>query len=89
MTDLTTALDRLSRAVDRLEAAAVQCLDRTDDEKRRLSAELKILHAEYSGLSGITDQVSRHLDETIVRLETVIGDHEGELRADTAREDQP
>ena len=76
MTDLRTALDRLSRAVDRLEGAAAQCLDRTDDEKRRLSAELKILHAEYAGLSGVTEQVSRHLDDTITRLETVIGDQD-------------
>lgn len=76
MTDLRTALERLSRAVDRLEGAAAQCLDRTDDEKRRLSAELKILHAEYAGLSGVTEQVSRHLDDTITRLETVIGDQD-------------
>jgi len=73
MTDLRTALDRLSRAVDRLEGAAQNCLERTDDEKRRLSSELKILHAEYAGLSGITEQVSRNLDDTISRLETVIG----------------
>ena len=73
MTDLKTALDRLNRAVDRLEGAAAQCLDRTDDEKSRLSAELQLLHAEYSSLSGTTEQVSRHLDDTIARLETVIG----------------
>ena len=76
MTDLKAALDRLNLAVDRLEGAAAQCLDRTDDEKRRLSAELKILHAEYAGLSGVTEQVSRHLDDTISRLETVIGDQD-------------
>lgn len=79
MTDLKTALDRLGRAVDRLEAAAAQCLDRTDDEKRRLSAELKILHAEYAGLTGVTEQVSRQLDDTITRLETVIGDQDDRL----------
>jgi chromosome segregation ATPase len=83
MTDLKTALDRLNRAVDRLEGAAAQCLDRTDEEKRRLTAELKILHAEYAGLSGVTEQVSRHLDDTISRLETVIGDQD-ERAASTA-----
>jgi len=72
MTDLTTALTRLGRAVDRLESAAQHCLERSDDDKRRLSAELKILHAEYAGLSGITEQVSRKLDDTITRLATVL-----------------
>ncbi len=56
-----------------------------EDEKRRLSAELKILHAEYAGLSGITEQVSRNLDETISRLETVLDgqpdEHGGESAA--------
>ena len=72
MTDLTAALDRLTRAVDRLEAAAEQCIERNDDEKRRLSAELKILHAEYAGLSGITAEVTRNLDDTISRLANVL-----------------
>ncbi len=88
MTDLKTALDRLNRAVDRLEGAAAQCLDRTDDEKRRLSAELQLLHAEYSSLSGTTEQVSRHLDDTIARLETVIGVQEDTL-SDGARGAKP
>jgi hypothetical protein len=74
MTDLKTALERVKRAVDRLEVASARCLDRSEDEKRRLSAELQILHAEYSSLSGVTEQVSRHLDDTIARLETAIGD---------------
>jgi uncharacterized protein YukE len=79
MTDFKTALERLGRAVDRLEDAAQRCVDRTDDEKRHLSSELQILHAEYSGLSGVTEQVSRNLDDTIARLVAVL-----EGRADAA-----
>ena len=68
MTDLKTALDRLNRAVERLEGSAQLCLERSEDDKRRLTAELKILHAEYAGLSGVTEHISRNLDDTIARL---------------------
>ena len=89
MTDLKTALERLGRAVDRLEGAATHCLDRTDDEKRRLTTELRILHAEYAGLSGVTEEVSRHLDDTISRLETVIGDHDDDHSPNASHEIEP
>lgn len=68
MADLKAALDRLARAVERLEHAATHRGPIPEGEQQHLAAELARTRAEFNQLHLLTDDVSRRLDGAIDTL---------------------
>jgi len=72
MVELAAAVDRLARAVNRLEAAALRRDRQHRDDRSRLAAELAQAQADYTALSAVTDRVSSRLDGAVDRLKSVL-----------------
>jgi DNA anti-recombination protein RmuC len=72
MADLAAAAARLTRAVDRLEAAASAQRGRGAEKQRQLGADLAKARAEFAELMRRTDGVSERLDGAIDLLKTAL-----------------
>ena len=72
MTELTTAAERVGRAVERLENAARRRVSGTRVERERLGTELKRAKSEIAQLETVTDGVSLRLDDAIDRLRSAL-----------------
>ena len=72
MTDLTTAAERVARAVERLENAARRRVSGTRVERERLGTELRRAKSEIAQLETVTDGVSLRLDDAIDRLRSAL-----------------
>ncbi|MBE1236069.1 hypothetical protein IHV25_00140 [Phaeovibrio sulfidiphilus] len=74
------ALDGLSRAVDRLDAATIGLKEPRDprdgfpsSQEEQLRREIEDLRANYQNLLTISDTVSRRVEKAIVRVRGVLG----------------
>ena len=72
MADLAAAAARLTRAVDRLEAAAAAQRKRGGEKQRQLAADLAKAQAEFAELTRRTDGVTERLDDAIDMLKTAL-----------------
>jgi len=72
MTELTTAAERVGRAVERLENAARRRVSGTRVERERLGTELRRAKSEIAQLETVTDGVSLRLDDAIDRLRSAL-----------------
>jgi hypothetical protein len=72
MAELSAAVERLARAVNRLETAAQRRNAQHRTDRTRLAAELAQAREEYAALADVTDRVSLRLDGAIDRLKTVL-----------------
>ncbi len=74
MADMKAALDRLVRAVDRLDQVAARRGPRPTGEAGQMAAELADARRALRDLSAVTDGVSRRLDGAIETLHAVLED---------------
>jgi hypothetical protein len=72
MAELAAAVERLARAVNRLETVAQRRNSQQQADRTRLAAELAQAREEYAALADVTDRVSLRLDGAIDRLKTVL-----------------
>jgi hypothetical protein len=72
MTELTTAAERVARAVERLENAARRRVSGTRVERERLGADLRRAKSEIAQLETVADGVSLRLDDAIDRLRSAL-----------------
>ena len=72
MADLAAAAARLTRAVDRLEAAVAAQRGRGTDKQRRLAQDLAEAQAEFAELTQRTDAVTERLDGAIDLIKTAL-----------------
>lgn len=72
MADLAAAAARLTRAVDRLEAAASAQRGRGTETRRRMAADLASAQAQFAELTRHTDGVSERLDGAIELIKTAL-----------------
>ena len=72
MADLAAAAARLTRAVDRLEAAAAGQRGRGSETRRRMADELASAQAEFAELTRHTEGVSERLDGAIDLIKTAL-----------------
>lgn len=72
MDSLNAAFERLGKAVDRLERAAVAREERAGRRERELNEALWDARAERNRAQESADAVSKRLEEAIGRLETVL-----------------
>jgi seryl-tRNA synthetase len=71
MNDMEEAVERLDRAVDRLEVSLAAALGRGSSSSA-LAAELAAAKRDYAALAETTDEVSAKLDKAIGRLKFVL-----------------
>jgi hypothetical protein len=74
MTDLTSAAERMARAVERLEQVARRQGSPDQPGRVRLAAELKRAKADMAQLETVTEGVSLRLDGAIDRLRSALDD---------------
>jgi hypothetical protein len=72
MADLAAAAARLTRAVDRLEAAAAGQRGRGSETRRRMAGELASAQAEFAELTQRTDGLTERLDGAIDLIKTAL-----------------
>jgi hypothetical protein len=73
MMELTAAVERMARAVERLETLAHRRVGGSAD-RERLGVELKRARSEMAQLETVTDGVSLRLDGAIERLRAALDD---------------
>jgi hypothetical protein len=74
MTDLTSAAERMARAVERLEQVARRPGSGDHPGRARLAAALKHAKADMAQLETVTEGVSLRLDDAIDRLRSALDD---------------
>jgi hypothetical protein len=72
MADLAAAAARLTRAVDRLEAAAAGQRGRGAETRQRLAGDLASAQAEFAELTQRTDRLGGRLDGAIDLIKTAL-----------------
>jgi len=73
MSELARAAERLTQAVDRLEAAVTRRRAAAPPDDDRLAQELARARADLLQFETVTDGVSHRLDGAIRRLEAALG----------------
>ena len=74
MSRLESARARLEGAINRLEEVLRAGQAAAADDPPAMQRQLATMRADHAALSSVTDEVIEQLDQTIQRLETVLGE---------------
>ena len=74
MSRLESSRARLEGAINRLEEVLRAGQAAAGDEPASMQRQLTAIRADHAALSSVTDEVIEQLDQTIERLETVLGE---------------